>query len=163
MSDEQSPAQDPQFAPPPPAPTGMPYAPPVAAAAYGSENALALPPGVELASRGRRVGAYFLEILLVIVTLGIGWVIWGLVVWGKGTSPALQVLGMRAWKPSQGKVASYGTMALRSIVGYIVQGIVGIVTQLISLVLFLTDDLNRNIPDRIAGTVIVYDPNKVLS
>ncbi|HWU31746.1 MAG TPA: RDD family protein [Marmoricola sp.] len=159
MSDPQNPAQDPQFAPPPPQP-GIPSAPPVAATAYGTT--VALPPGVVLASRGRRVGAYFLEILLVIVTLVIGWVIWGLVVWGKGTSPALQVLGMRAWKPAEGKVAGYGTMALRSIVGYIVQGLVGIVTQLISLVLFLTDDQNRNIPDRIAGTVIVHDPNKVL-
>lgn len=156
MSDHEIPAQDPQITPPP---TGMPYAPPVPAAAYGT---LALPPGVTLASRGRRVGAYFLEILLVIVTLVIGWLIWGLVVWGKGTSPALQVLGMRAWKPAEGKVAGYGTMALRSIVGYIVQGIVGVITQLISLVLFLTDDQNRNIPDRIAGTIIVHDPNKVL-
>ena len=158
MSDQEMPAQDPKVTPPPP--VGMPYAPPVSSAAYGT--GLALPPGVVLASRGRRVGAYFLEIVLIVCTLVIGWVIWGLVVWGKGTSPALQVLGMRAWKPSEGKVAGYGTMALRSIVGYIVQGIVGFITQLISLVLFLSDDQNRNIPDRIAGTIIVHDPNKVL-
>lgn len=159
MSDQHTPTDEPQFTPPPP--TGMPHAPAVPTDAYGT-GGLVLPAGVELASRGRRVGAYFLEILLIVVTLVIGWIIWGLVVWGKGTSPALQVLGMRAWKPAEGKVASYGTMALRNIIGSIAQGILGFITQLISLVLFLSDDLNRNIPDRIAGTVIVHDPNKVL-
>ena len=159
MSDQQSPIEEPPAATPPP-PTGMPYAPPVPAAAYGTS--LALPAGVVLASRGRRVGAYFLSILLAIVTLGIGYLIWGLIVWGKGTSPALQVLGMRAWKPADGKVASWGTMALRDIVGGLVQGILGAITGLISFILFLSDDQHRTIPDRIGGTIIVHDPGKVL-
>lgn len=159
MSDEQSPIDEPPaFAAPPP--TGMPYAPPVPAAAYGT--GLALPPGVVLASRGRRVGAYFLSILLAIVMLGIGYVIWGLIVRGKGTSPALQVLGMRAWKPADGKVAGWGTMALRNIVGGLVQGILGFITGLISFILFLADDEHRTIPDRIGSTIIVHDPGKVL-
>jgi uncharacterized RDD family membrane protein YckC len=123
---------------------------------------LALPPGVVLAPRGRRVGAYFLSILLSIVTLGIGYVIWGLIVWGKGTSPALQVLGMKAWRPAEQRPASWGIMALRNVVGGIVQGILSIITLLISFVMFLTDDRNRTIPDRIGGTVIVHDPQKVL-
>ena len=159
MSDQEIPAQDPQVTPPPP--QGMPMAPPVNPAAYGTPG-LVLPPGVALASRGRRVGAFFLSILLSIVTLGIGYLIWGLIVWGKGTSPALQVLGMRAWKPADGRPATWGTMALRNIVGGIVQGILSLITELISFVLFLTDDQNRTIPDRIGGTVIVHDPNKVL-
>ncbi|GAC1385416.1 MAG: hypothetical protein NVSMB48_22420 [Marmoricola sp.] len=159
MSDEQSPMEEPPtFTAPPP--TGMPYAPPAPAAAYGS--GLALPPGVVLASRGRRVGAYFLSILLAIVTLGIGYVIWGLIVWGQGTSPALQVLGMRAWKPAEGKVAGWGTMALRNIVGGLVQGILGFITGLISFILFLADDEHRTIPDRIGSTIIVHDPGKTL-
>ncbi|MGN6160207.1 MAG: RDD family protein [Marmoricola sp.] len=159
MSDQQTPAEEPQFRAPLPPPTGTPYAPPIPAA-YGT--GLALPPGVVLASRGRRVGAYFLSILLAIVTLGIGYLIWGLVVWGKGTSPALQVLGMRAWKPAEGKVAGWGTMALRDVVGGLAQGILGFITGLISFVLFLTDDQNRTIPDRIGSTVIVHDPTKAL-
>jgi hypothetical protein len=123
---------------------------------------LALPPGVELASRGRRVGAYFLAIPLAAVTLGIGYVIWGLIVWGKGTSPALQVLGMKAWRPAEQRPANWGIMALRNVVGGIVQGILSIITLLISFIMFLTDDQNRTIPDRIGGTVIVHDPQKVL-
>ena len=58
---------------------------------------LGLPPGVVLAPKGRRIGAYFLAFPLAIITLGIGYVIWGLIAWGKGTTPALQVLGMKVW------------------------------------------------------------------
>ena len=158
MSDQQSPTDEPQFTPPPP--TGTPYAPPVAPGQY--QVGPVLPAGVELASKGRRVGAFFLSILLFIVTLGIGWLIWGLVVWGKGTSPALQVLGMRAWNARDNKPATWGTMALRNIVGGIVQGLVGAATDLISFIMFLVDDQNRTIPDRIGGTIIVHDPNKTL-
>jgi uncharacterized RDD family membrane protein YckC len=115
-----------------------------------------------LASRGRRVGAYFLAIPLAIVTLGIGYVVWGLIVWGKGTSPALQVLGMKVWRPAEQRPANWGVMALRDVVGGIVQGILSFITLLISFVMFLTDDQNRTIPDRIASTVVVHDPQKVL-
>lgn len=124
---------------------------------------LGLPEGVVLAPVGRRVGAYFLSILLAIVTLGIGYLIWGAIAWSKGTSPALQVLGMKAWKPQERQVAGWGTMALRNIVGGIVQGILSVITMIVSFVMFLSDDLNRSIPDRIGSTVIIYDPNKVLN
>ena len=161
MSDDQSPIEEPPAVAAPP-PTGMPYAPPVPAAAYGTN--VALPPGVVLASRGRRVGAYFLSILLAIVTLGIGYLIWGLIVWGRGTSPALQVLGMRAWKPAEGRVADWGTMALRDFVGNLPAAVpfVGFIYQLVSFILFLSDDERRTLPDRIGSTIIVHDPGKVL-
>jgi uncharacterized RDD family membrane protein YckC len=147
------------FQPVPPGGSGYPPAP--AHDAYGDPG-LGLPPGVELASRGRRVGAFFLAIPLSVVTLGIGYLIWGLVVWGKGTSPALQVLGMRCWKVDGRRPATWGTMALRDIVGGIVQGILSIITELISFFMFLSGDRRQTLPDKIGGTVVVYDPNKVL-
>jgi uncharacterized RDD family membrane protein YckC len=121
-----------------------------------------LPPGVTLAPAGRRVGAYFLSILLMIVTLVIGYVIWGLVLWTKGSSPALWVLKMRCVKVSTGERATFGTMALRDIVGGIVEGIVGWITQLVSLILFLTRPDRRCLHDLVGGTVVVYDPQRVL-
>lgn len=125
-------------------------------------SGLVLPDGVELASHGRRVGAYFLQILLMIVTLVIGWLIWGLIVWGKGTSPALQVLGMKVYRPEQRQTATFGTMALRNIVGGLAQSVLSLITQLVSFVLFLTRPDRRSLPDLIASTVVVHDPNKVL-
>lgn len=125
-------------------------------------NGLVLPNQVVLASVGRRIGAFFLAIPLAIVTLGIGYLIWGAIVWGKGTSPALQVLGMRAWSPQNLAPASWGRMALRNIVGGFVQAILSLITGLISFVLFLTGAEHKSIPDHIGGTVIVHDPGKVL-
>ncbi|HEY2287457.1 MAG TPA: hypothetical protein VGH88_17095, partial [Streptosporangiaceae bacterium] len=78
-------------APPMPAAYGQ-Y--PVAAVPRGMHvdqaAGLLLPNGTELASVGRRIGAYFLAIPLAIVTLGIGYIIWGLIAWGNGQTPALQ-------------------------------------------------------------------------
>lgn len=137
--------------------------PPTGQQGYSPSTGVQLPPGVAVASVGRRIGAYFLSAVLATVTLGIGYLIWGAIVWGKGTSPALQVLGMRAWKESTRSPATWGTMFLRDFLGGIVQGILGPITGLISLIMFLTDnDGHRSIMDRVGGTVIVHDPQKVL-
>ena len=142
---------------------GGAYGAPVPAGMYlDPANGLVLPNQVVLAPVGRRIGAYFLAIPLSIVTLGIGYLIWGAIVWGKGTSPALQVLGMRAWSPENSAPAGWGRMALRNIVGGFIQGILFLITLLISFVLFLTGKEHKSIPDHIGGTVIVHDPGKVL-
>jgi hypothetical protein len=98
-------------------------------------SGLMLPNGVQLASVGRRIGAWFLAIPLAIVTLGIGYVIWGLIVWGQGQTPALQVLGMRCWRPETNRVATWGWMALRDVIGRLVEGILSIITLLVSFIL----------------------------
>ena len=151
----------------PPAGYGAPTYPPTG---YGAPtyapagaNGLALPPGVELAGIGRRIGAWFLSFLLVTVTLGIGYVIWGLVLWGQGQTPTQKVLGMRCFKLDTGRPATWGTMALREIIGCFVQGLVGLITELISFIMMLTRSDRRCMTDLIAGTVVVYDPNKVLA
>lgn len=116
-----------------------------------------LPPGVSLATPGRRIGAYFLGIVLVIVTLVIGYIIWGLIAWQRGTTPALSVLKMRCVKARTGTTATFGTMALREIVGGILEGILGWITELISVVLFLVRPDHRCLHDLVGGTLVVYD------
>ena len=151
------------YQPPPP---GMPVPPqpPAVPAGYYFDpgTGLTLPNGTELAPVGRRIGAFFLAIPLSIVTLGIGYIIWGAILWGDGTSPALKLLGMKVYRPQEGRPATWGHMALRNIVGGIVQSICSLLTELASLIMFLTDDQHRTIPDRIGTTVVIYDPNKVL-
>jgi uncharacterized RDD family membrane protein YckC len=130
---------------------------------FDQASGLMLPQGAELASSGRRIGAYFLAIPLAIVTLGIGYLIWGLIVWANGQTPALQVLGMRCWRPEDGRVPGFWWMALREVVGRIAEGILSFITLLISLILMLTRPDRRSLHDLIAGTVVLYDPNKVLA
>jgi len=162
---------------PPPQAGHLPPAPPIPAEyGYGQpgvgvvpagmyfdqESGLTLPQGVQLASVGRRIGAYFLAIPLAIVTLGIGYAIWGLIVWANGQTPALQVLGMRCWRPEDGRVAGWWWMALREIVGRIVDGILSVITLLVSFIFMLTRPDRRCLHDLVAGTVVLYDPDKVL-
>jgi uncharacterized RDD family membrane protein YckC len=123
-------------------------------------SGLTLPAGVQLASVGRRIGAYFVAIPLVIVTLVIGYLIWGLIVWGRGQTPALQVLGMRCWRPEPRETAGWGWMALREIVGRLVDSIA--LGGLISFLLMVTGRERRTIHDYVAGTVVLHDPNKLL-
>lgn len=169
------PVNPPPPPPPPPVVAPPPAPPPVAGYGYGAPGAvpsgmhldpasgLVLPDGVELAGIGRRIGAYFLSIALVIVTLVIGYVIWGLIAWGRGQTPALQVLGMRCWRPADNKVAGRGTMALREIFGRFVEGILSFITLIASFIVMLTNPKRQCLHDLIAGTVVLHDPNKVLA
>lgn len=159
-------------------PPGFPQAPPIPAGyGYGQpggqpvpagmyldqESGLMLPQGTVLANPGRRIGAFFLAIPLLIITLGIGYVVWGLIVWGNGQTPALQVLGMRCFRPETNRVAGFWWMALREIVGRILEDILSIITLLISLILMLTRPDRKTLHDLVAGTVVLHDPNKVLA
>jgi uncharacterized RDD family membrane protein YckC len=144
---------------------GYPAAPPPTDASgrrFDPASSLYLPNGVELATVGRRIGAYFLAIPLAIITLGIGYLIWGLVLWGQGTTPALRVLNMKVYRVDRNEVPGFGGMALREIVGRIVDGIFGPITQLISFILFVTGDRRQSLHDHVASTTVVYDPNRVL-
>jgi uncharacterized RDD family membrane protein YckC len=127
------------------------------------QSGLVLPDGTELASVGRRIGAFFLAIPLAIITLGIGYAIWGLIVWGKGQTPALQVLGMRCWRPETQRVPGFWWMALREVIGRLADGIVGLITGIISFILMCTTQDRKSLHDLVAGTVVLHDPNKVLS
>ncbi|HWD53468.1 MAG TPA: RDD family protein, partial [Acidimicrobiales bacterium] len=113
-------------------------------------SGLVLPDGTELASIGRRIGSWFLAIPLAIVTLFIGYAIWGLIIWGRGQTPTQQVLGMRTWHPETGRRATWGRMALREIVGGIVTGILSIITELLSLILMVSGRERKCLADHIA-------------
>lgn len=124
-------------------------------------SGLILPQGTQLASVGRRIGSYFLAGLLVIVTLFLGYLIWGAIAWAKGQTPTQQVLGMRTWKPQTGANATWGTMFLRDGIGRIATVIIPF-APIVSFYLFVTSKERKALHDHIGGTVVLYDPNKVL-
>jgi uncharacterized RDD family membrane protein YckC len=137
--------------------------PPGAYGGYGPPGLPPLPPGVELAPAGRRIGGWFLDILLAVVTLGIGYLIWALVfTWPKGQTPAKQILHMRIYKVERQRAATWGTMFLRQFIGGIVNGIFYI-GYIVSFIFLFTDQQRRTVPDRIAGTIALSDPHDVLA
>ena len=129
---------------------------------YDAESGLLLPQGTQLASVGRRIGAFFLSIGLWIITLGIGYIIWGLIVWANGQTPALQVLGMRCWRPETRQIAGWWWMALREIAGRFIENILGVISEIASLILMIVTKERKALHDWVAGTVVLRDPDKVL-
>lgn len=125
------------------------------------------PNGIVLATAGRRFGGSVLDGLLIIATLFIGWLVWALVLWSRGQTPAKQLIGMRCVRVSEGRPATWGTMCLREFVGkWLVMGAIGTFTFGLGYLLnlwLLWDKDKQQIWDKIASTVVVYDPGNTLA
>jgi uncharacterized RDD family membrane protein YckC len=119
-----------------------------------------VPVGFELSSRGKRFGSFLLDGLLFFVTLGIGWLVWDIVLWGRGQSPAKQILHMRVVDLKTGRGATWGPMILRELVGkWLLGSITSGITTLIGGIMILVDDRYQALWDKIADTIVVDDPN----
>jgi uncharacterized RDD family membrane protein YckC len=101
--------------------------------------------------------SYALAIGLFIATLGVGYLIWAFVAWGWGQTPAQRLLGLRCWRRDTSRLADRGHMALRQIIGLLLNG------ELAAgpLIWLFARDLN-SVGDFFAGTVVLYDPNQLL-
>jgi uncharacterized RDD family membrane protein YckC len=135
--------------------------PPQGDAAPPVQTSYAAPPAYALTptSNGRRFGAWLLDGLLALVTLGIGWIIWYFVILGNGQSPAKQLLKMRVVKRSTGQRPSYGEMALRDLVGkWVLGSVTGGITTLVGGIMILGES-RQGIWDKMVDTIVVDDPN----
>lgn len=121
-----------------------------------------LPLGVQLSSPGRRLGAALLDGLLLVVTLFIGWLIWALIVFGRGQTPGKQILNMRTIHLPTASVASWGRMALRELPSKFLIGILASLTLLIVYFWLLWDKNNQELWDKMVDTVVVTDERGML-
>jgi len=122
-----------------------------------------------LASQGQRFGAFLLDLVLVVVTLGIGYLIWSLVVWGRGQTPAKQLLKLRVIRLNDRRAASWGIMAVRQFVLVAVVfgvdaalggfGLISLLWLLANGITLLATDKNQALWDKILSTVVVSEPN----
>jgi uncharacterized RDD family membrane protein YckC len=139
--------------PPPPLPYGAPGAP---VSPYpGGYPVVPVPPNVS--SAGKRFGAFLLEIPLAIVTLGIGWLIWDLILWKDGRSPAKQILKMRIIDSVTGQPIDWGRSFVRNFVYYGLLGAIPLLGAIYRLVgaCFVFNADRRAIWDRMANTFVV--------
>ena len=81
------------------------------------------PVSAALAGPGRRLGGFVLDVVLFCITLGIGWLIWFLIVANRGQSPAKLLLNMRVVR-EDGSAAGMGRMLIRALAVHVVAFIV---------------------------------------
>lgn len=118
-----------------------------------------LPLGVKLSSPGKRLGAMLLDAVLVVVTLLIGWFVWALIVYGRGQTPAKQLLGMRYVTLATARRAGWGRTFAREFCKGIIRGIAAMtLIGLLAELWLIWDRDNQQLWDKMVGTVVVDDP-----
>jgi uncharacterized RDD family membrane protein YckC len=119
-----------------------------------------LPAGVWVVSPGARLGAYLLEYILVIFTLGIGWLIWAAMVAGTGQTPAKRILDQRVIGVDTLRPVGFGKMFwMRGVLGGLVAYLAILCTLGVLLFMPLWDKRRQNIWDKVSTTYVVRDPN----
>lgn len=114
--------------------------------------------GVTPCENGVRLGAMLLDALLFVVTCGIGWLIWDIVLWQQATSPAKKMLKLRIVDLNTGAPATMQQMLLREGLGKIVVGAVtsGLVS-LVSAILILVTPTRQGVWDYLSKTTVVKE------
>jgi hypothetical protein len=91
---------------------------------YDRETRLVLPTDTRYAAAPVRVLAgVALGFILFAGTLGIGYLGWSVATWGRGQTPAQQLLGLRCWDPKTGGAPSRCQMAERQFLGLSLSGL----------------------------------------
>ena len=111
-----------------------------------------------------RLGGIALDTALCFVTFGIGWIIWALVIWGEGQTPAKQILKMRTINFTNGRPASWGHMAIREFLIPLTVGIAngltfyvaGVAWIIIEIVFYFTKN-QRTLRDYWAKTAVINE------
>ena len=116
---------------------------------------------VHLAGWGIRFVAVILDVILVTLTLFIGYLVWWLIILGRGQTPGKQIVGIQAVHTHSGQPLGWGMMFVRE---FLVKGILFRLLYVLTLgILFLLDNLwplwdqnKQALHDKIVGTQIAY-------
>jgi uncharacterized RDD family membrane protein YckC len=141
-----------------------------------------LPSGVELSSPWRRLAGALLEGVLIVVTVLVGWIVWSIIVWGRGQTPAKQLLDMTVMVEGEQRRAGRGRMLWRELPAkWIVLAVPGAIAlavgprgshryalvdtalTLVVLSWLLWDSDNQELWDKLASTLVVSDPFHALA
>jgi uncharacterized RDD family membrane protein YckC len=116
------------------------------------------------ASFQHRLGAIVLDATLMVITLGLGWLIWSFIVWGEGQTPAKKILKLRTINFTNGRPATWGHMGIReglvpisvSIASAVTGGIASIAWVVVEIVFYFTKN-QRTFRDYWVKTAVVNE------
>jgi uncharacterized RDD family membrane protein YckC len=121
-------------------------------------------PNLRYASFQHRLGAIVLDATLMVITLGLGWLIWSFIVWGEGQTPAKKILKLRTINFTNGRPATWGHMGIReglvpisvSIASAVTGGIASIAWVVVEIVFYFTKN-QRTFRDYWVKTAVVNE------
>ena len=122
-----------------------------------SRSSGSLGTGVVPCGNGVRFGALLLDSLLFVVTCGIGWLIWDIVLWQQSTSPAKKMLNLKIVDINTGAPASMVQMLLREGLGKIVLSAITGIVGIVSAILILVVPSRQGVWDYISKTTVVRE------
>jgi len=126
---------------------------------YDRETQRVLPAdGCYAAASVRVLAGVALGILLFAGTLGIGYLAWSIVAWGRGQTPAQRLLGLRCWNSETGEVPGRWQMAERQFLGLSLSGL----SLIMLLVSVFSGSGQPSMGDFFLGTIVLHDPQGVL-
>lgn len=116
------------------------------------------------ASFQHRLGAIVLDATLMVITFGIGWLIWSFIVWGEGQTPAKKILKLRTINFTNGRPATWGHMGIReglipitvSLASGVTGGIASIAWIVVEIVFYFTKG-QRTFRDYWVKTAVVNE------
>ena len=118
------------------------------------------------ASFQHRLGAAALDTVLMVVTFGIGWAVWALILWNEGQTPAKKILKLRTYSFESGTVATWGHMSVREFLIPLAVGIVSYIPYIgwaisiayivLEIVFYFTKG-QRSFTDHWAKTAIINE------
>ena len=118
------------------------------------------------ASFQHRLGAAALDSVLMVVTFGIGWLVWALILWNEGQTPAKKILKLRTYSFESGTVATWGHMSVREFLIPLAVGIVSYIPYIgwaisiayivLEIVFYFTKG-QRSFTDHWAKTAIINE------
>jgi uncharacterized RDD family membrane protein YckC len=120
-----------------------------------STGVVTLPDGVAITSKSGRLLCALLEVVLAIVTLGIGYIVWSFFTYRTGQTPGKKLMGIRVVSLNDGNALTFWMTLLRE---WIVKGFIGSITFGIAYVWILFDDKNQALYDKVMNTIVVDDP-----
>ena len=127
------------------------------------------PEQLQTASQGRRLGGWALDGLVTIVTFGVGWLIWFLIVAQRGQTPGKQMLGMYIMREDGSRAGGWYTILREVVVKTLLFGtVIGIIsgaTNGVGSLLWLPvamwciwDRERQCLWDKVTSTYIAYSP-----
>ena len=119
---------------------------------YGRETRLGI------GTYPQRVIAFLLDIVLILLTLVIGYLIWWLIVLGRAQTPGKQIVGIQVVKDT-GEPVGWGYMFLRE---FVIKGLLGGFLSSFAGIYFvvdhiwpLFDDSRQTVHDKMVSTLVV--------